>query len=58
MKGCGLGVYSEQVVEASHYDFDKVSQWYRTNAKTDPEYRRKILNAVTMYNGLHLPNIQ
>ena len=58
MKGCGLGVYSEQVVEASHYDFDKVNQWYRTNARTDPEYLKKILNSVTMYNGLHLPNIQ
>ena len=52
---CGLGVYSEQVVEASHYDFAKVERWYPTNLKTDPRCAEKLLNAVTRYNGSHLP---
>ena len=55
-KGCGLGVYSEQVVENSHYDFAKIEKWYPTNPKTDPEYPQKKLRSVNRYNGLHLNN--
>ena len=53
-KGCGLGVYSEQVVENCHYDFAKIGQWYPTNLDTDPHCPQKILNSVNRYNGLHL----
>ena len=55
---CGLGVYSEQNVEASHYDFDKVDRWYPTNPDTDPKYNEKILKALSRYNGLRLPILQ
>ena len=55
-KGCGLGVYSEQVIENSHYDFAKVEQWYPTNLKTDPCCAQKKLASVNRYNGLHLYN--
>ena len=53
-RGCGLGVYSEQVVENSHYDFDKIDKCYPTNIKTDPHYAQKKLDAFNRYNGLHL----
>ena len=41
-RGCGLGLYSEQVVENSHYDFIKIEQRYPTNLKTDPYCVKKI----------------
>ena len=55
-KGCGLGVYSEQVIETCHSDYFKIEQWYPTNEKTDPQYRQKICCAVKRFNGLRLSN--
>ena len=53
-KGCGLGVYSEQVIEACHSDLWKIEQWYPTNLETDPKCDEKMLKKVTRYNGLRL----
>ena len=48
--GCGLSVFSEQVIEACHYDFFKIEQCYSTNLDTDPHCGEKVLNALNRYN--------
>ena len=53
-RGCGLGVFSEQVVENAHHDFFKIEQRYPTNLETDPQCPQKLLKRVCRYNGLHL----
>ena len=53
-KGCGLGIYSEQVIEACHSDLWKIEQWYPTNLETDPNCDEKMLKKVSRYNGLRL----
>ena len=45
-KGCGLGIYSEQVIEACHSDLWKIEQWYPTNLETDPNCDEKMLKKV------------
>ena len=51
----GLGYYSEEVVEAAHYDWDKV--WIGRGYKRDighPEYASNAKEGITKYNSGHI----
>lgn len=53
MKGCGLGVYSEQSTETLHSDFK--SQWSRFKIiKGHPKYEENLFNCVVDYNSKHM----
>ena len=53
--GMPLGKYSEQAVEACHYDFLQHYKGYKRLPNTK-NYAEKLLQAVCSYNSLHLKN--
>ena len=54
IKGKGLGPWSEQTSESIHHDFNECWKKYFLKDMDREEYPDRILNAVRMYNGLHL----
>lgn len=49
----GLGFYSEQAMEAVHYDFSKTWAKYKVS-RNNTNYGNKLLRAVCEYNALHV----
>ena len=52
--GMGLGPWSEQCSESIHHDFSKVWENFKVKHTDNPEYGKRLLQAVCMYNSLHL----
>lgn len=48
-----LGFYSEQAMEAVHFDFKIVWQKYERKG-SHPDYSKHLLKAICEYNGLHI----
>lgn len=53
LKNIGLGFYSEQAMEAVHFDFNSFWQRYKVPIK-NPEYSSKLKRALCAYNSLHV----
>ena len=54
IKGKGLGPLSDQTSESIHQDFNECWKKYFLKDMDREEYPDRLLNAVRMYNGLHL----
>ena len=50
----GLGLYSEHSLESSHYDFKPFWEKSYKVANNHPNYGKKMLESVHMYNVLHV----
>ena len=50
----GLGVYSEQSLEGSHYDYKPFWEKCFKVPMNHPDYGEKLLESVYMYNALHV----
>ena len=50
----GLGVYSEQSLESSHYDYKPFWEKSYKVPMNHPDYGEKLLESVYMYNALHV----
>jgi len=54
LTGKGLGEGSEQALEASHHAFKKIWMRYWVRDPQNPTYLKNYLEAVIMYNWLHM----
>ena len=54
LEGKGLGVGSEQALEASHSAFKKIWVRYSVKDHLSPVYLNNYLDAVIHYNWLHI----
>ena len=54
VKGIGLAPWSEQCSESIHHDFSKIWDNFKVKHTDHPDYGKRLLQAVCMYNGLHL----
>ena len=54
LEGKGLGVGSEQALEASHSAFKKIWARYSVKDPLSPQYLTNYLAAVIQYNWLHI----
>ena len=54
MKKLELGPWSEQTAESVHHDFKTVWSNFNVRDINHPEYAKRLLNAIIMYNSQHL----
>ena len=54
MVGTGLGPWSEQTAESLHHDFNEIWKNFEVRKIEHPEYAKRLLDAVVMYNSQHL----
>ena len=52
--GTGLGPWSEQTAESLHHDFSQIWNNFKVADMDHPEYAKRLLDAVVMYNSQHL----
>ena len=53
-QGVGLGYYSEQAVESSHFDFKKTFDNKYSIKPNHPDYEEHVQKALCEYNSLHI----
>ena len=54
LKGMGLAPWSEQTSKSLHRDFTMIWNTFKVKNTDHPEYGRRLLQAVSMYNSQHL----
>ena len=54
LKKMGLGPWSEQASESVHHDFKKTWEHFKVRDTNHPEYGKRLLDAIVMYNSQHL----
>jgi hypothetical protein len=53
-RGRGLGLWTEQAVEAAHHDFRSLWKNFQVRDSSHPAYEKQLLRAVQVYNSQHL----
>ena len=54
IKGMGLAPWSEQTAESLHSDFNKIWKNFMVRDTEHPDYGKRLLDAIIMYNSQHL----